>query len=56
MPDFYRACTFLLEDLVFREKDSHRKGLFGHAEHAIKKIPPEGKNEILFLWSLSDVC
>src|SRR3989344_8445635 len=37
VPDFYRACSFLLEDLVAREKGSHRIQLLGHAEHALKK-------------------
>ena len=46
--DFYRACTFLLEDLVLREKDSHRQMLFGHAEWALKKYLQRGKIKSYF--------
>ena len=48
VPDFYRACSFLLDDLACREKGSHRIQLFGHAAHAIEKYFQRGKIKSYF--------
>jgi len=48
VPDFYRACAYLLENLDVREKGSHRIQLFGSAAFALEKYLKKGQVKTYF--------